>query len=192
MFDQQHQSKIKNEKIMRWRLELACFKYDIVYRPGSKNATADALSRISAATISEIDLMKLHIDLCHPGITCLVHWVRSKNLPFSVEEVKRAIGACATCRKLKLRFHRHEGTLIKATALFERLNLDFKDPLPSTNKNRFLLTNIDEFSRYPFAIPCPDISATSVITSLQEIFSLFGMPSYTYTLTEDLLSCRRN
>ena len=91
MFDQQHRSKIKNEKIMRWRLELACFKYDIVYRPGNRNVTADALSRISAATASGVDLMELHAALCHPGITRMVHWVRSKNLPYSVEEVKRTV-----------------------------------------------------------------------------------------------------
>lgn len=181
MFDQQHRSKIKNEKIMRWRLELACFKYDIVYRPGSKNSTADALSRISAAITSRTDLMELHVALCHPGITRMVHWVRSKNLPFSVEEVKKTIGACLTCHELKPCFHKNKGTLIKATAPFERLNLDFKGPLPSTNKNRFLLTIVDEYSRYPFAVPCSDISTSTVISSLQNIFSLFGMPAYIHS-----------
>ncbi|KAG8175837.1 hypothetical protein JTE90_013387 [Oedothorax gibbosus] len=49
MFNQQHQSKIKNEKILRWRLDLTCFKFDIIYRPGSRNAAADAFSRICAS-----------------------------------------------------------------------------------------------------------------------------------------------
>lgn len=30
MFNQQHSSKIKNEKIIRWRLELACFNFNII------------------------------------------------------------------------------------------------------------------------------------------------------------------
>ncbi|GFU38108.1 retrovirus-related Pol polyprotein from transposon opus [Trichonephila clavipes] len=34
VFNQQHGSKIKNEKLIRWRLELASFKFDIIYRPG--------------------------------------------------------------------------------------------------------------------------------------------------------------
>ena len=103
MFDQRHSSKIKNEKILRWRLELACFKVDITYRPGSANATADALSRVSAAMSPEVDLKALHITLCHPGVTRMSHCVRAKNLPYSVEDVRRVINSCAVCAELKPR-----------------------------------------------------------------------------------------
>jgi hypothetical protein len=34
IFNLNHSSKIKNDKIMRWRLELSCYSFDIVYRPG--------------------------------------------------------------------------------------------------------------------------------------------------------------
>ena len=34
MFNPKSKSKIKNEKITRWKLELACFSYDIAYRSG--------------------------------------------------------------------------------------------------------------------------------------------------------------
>jgi hypothetical protein len=63
MFDQHHMSKIKNEKIMRWRLELACFKFDIVYHPENRDATADTLSRITAAIGSGVNLTSLHYAL---------------------------------------------------------------------------------------------------------------------------------
>ncbi|PIK34785.1 hypothetical protein BSL78_28388 [Apostichopus japonicus] len=36
VFDIQHKGKIKNEKMRRWRIELSCFTFDIVYRPGMK------------------------------------------------------------------------------------------------------------------------------------------------------------
>ena len=36
MFDHRRQSKIKNNKILRWRLELAQYDYDIIYRAGKK------------------------------------------------------------------------------------------------------------------------------------------------------------
>lgn len=37
MFDQNTKSKIKNDKIYRWHLELSCYSFDIVYRKGIEN-----------------------------------------------------------------------------------------------------------------------------------------------------------
>ncbi|KAJ8885719.1 hypothetical protein PR048_011917 [Dryococelus australis] len=49
VFITKHSGKIKNEEFMCWHLEMACFHYDIIYRPGKDNHAADALSRICAA-----------------------------------------------------------------------------------------------------------------------------------------------
>jgi hypothetical protein len=76
---------------MRCHLELACFKFDIICCPGSESAPADTLSRISVAMSSGTDFGALHIAVCHPGIIRMSHWVRAKNLPFSVEDVKKVI-----------------------------------------------------------------------------------------------------
>ncbi|GIY03189.1 hypothetical protein CDAR_98711 [Caerostris darwini] len=62
------QVKSKMKKIMRWRLQLACFKFDRVYRPGKTNIIADILSRITASTTFCISLGE-SMNLCHPGIT---------------------------------------------------------------------------------------------------------------------------
>ena len=37
MSDQNTKSKIKNDKIYRWRLELSCYSFDVVYRKGIEN-----------------------------------------------------------------------------------------------------------------------------------------------------------
>lgn len=37
-----------NDKIVRWKLQLSEFNYEIVYKPGKQNVVADALSRIQA------------------------------------------------------------------------------------------------------------------------------------------------
>ena len=137
MFDKQHKSKIKNDKILRWRMELSCFDFEIVYRPGSENVSPDAFSRsyCGAANYGQESLITLHSALCHPGVTRLYHFVRSKNLPYSVEDVRQVTKSCKVCAEVKPSFHRPENAhLVKATQPLERLNIDFKGPLPSTDK----------------------------------------------------------
>ena len=46
MYDAKHSGKIKNDKIQRWRLELACYNFDITYRPGKENIPADTFTRV--------------------------------------------------------------------------------------------------------------------------------------------------
>lgn len=184
MFNPKAVGKIKNEKIMRWRLELSCYNYDIVYRPGSENAVADSFTRtnLCSSITNKLDQLKdLHSILCHPGDTRFYHWVRSKNLPYTLEEVRKTTSSCQICAEVKPRFFKREGRLIKATSPFERLNIDFKGPLPSSSRNRYLLTIVDEYSRFPFAFPCPDMTAATIINKLKTLFFTFGMPAYIHT-----------
>ena len=178
MYDNSRKSKIKNDKISRWRVELSQFSFDVVYRPGRENAAADTFSRIAAVTHPLEELRVLHRNLCHPGITRLLHFVRSRNLPFTQDQVKQVSGSCQSCLYLKPKFCTgQKGTLINAIHPFQRLSIDFKGPLPvSQNGNRYLLTVIDEFSRFPFAYPCKDMSSRTVTHCFNNLFSLFGMP----------------
>ena len=91
--------------------------------------------------------------------------------------------SCRDCVEVKPRYFKPQEPqhLIKATAPFERLNLYFKGPLPTNTKNKFLLTIVDEYSRYPFAFPCTDVSTESVKRCLLTVFGLFGMPSYIHS-----------
>ena len=184
MFDSKQRGKIKNEKIMRWRTELSCYSFDIVYRPRSENISADTLSRAYYATtyLPHSDLNQLHNSLCHPGVTCMYHFVKSRNLPYSLEDIRLANKTCKVCTETKPQFHSPApAQLIKATQPFERLNMDFKGPLKSTNRNIYFLNIVDEYSRFPFVFPCKDVSTQSVIRCLCELFSLFGMPAYVHS-----------
>ncbi|XP_054259839.1 uncharacterized protein LOC128984533 [Macrosteles quadrilineatus] len=54
-------------------------------------------------------------------------------------------------------------------------------PLPSSSRNRYLLVIVDEFSRFPFAFPCSDMSSSTVKSKLKTLFSTFGVPSYIHS-----------
>ena len=105
MFDNRKKTKIKNSKIQCWRMELAEFSYTILNRPGSDNIVPDALTRaFCATTLSQKSLSDIHSCLCHPGVTRMLHFVKSKNLLFSTEEVKRVCSNCHICSELKPKF----------------------------------------------------------------------------------------
>ena len=167
---------------MRWRIELSMYDFDIIYRAGEENIPANALSRVKSMSLTPNKLYELHESLCHPGVARMTHFVKSRNLPFSVDDVKRMTQACKQCRECKLPYYSPEPShLIKATQPFERWNLDFKGLLPGNNRSRFMLTIIDEYSRFPFAFPCEDVSAQTVIKCLSTLFSVFGMPTFIHT-----------
>ena len=197
MLNPKSKSKIKkNEKITRWKLGLTCFGYDIAYCSGKQNAAADALSRICSSTTTADKLYGLHENLCHPGETRMLHFVRSKNMPYSVENVRAVVLACQVCSEIKPRFiRRAPQTLIKASQPFERLSIDFKGPLPSSSRNCYLLTVVDEYSRFPFAFLCADVAATTVIKHLTNLFSVFGNPCFVHSdrrtafISEELKGC---
>ena len=173
----------------------SCYSFDVFYCPGKENAAVDALSRVCGLTTSSSDLQIIHRELCHPDITRMTHVVRSKNLPYSVEDVKRITNSCQICAENKPRFYNPpQATLVKANQPLERLNLDSKGPLPSKTQNKYMLTIIDEYSRFPFVIPCPNVTATTVIPGLCSLFSILGVPAYIHTdrgvpfMSEDLKS----
>ena len=121
----------------------------MVYRPGEENKGADTLSRVkNCSALSNHSLNKLkelHDALCHPGITRMNHFVKSRNLPYSIDDVRKVSESCSTCLQVKPKFLKFTGKLIKATRPFQQLNIDFKGPLPqSINRNCYLLTIVDK------------------------------------------------
>ena len=111
-----------------------------------------------------------------------MHFIREKNLPFSLEEVKRVCSRCNECCNLKPRFFKPpESHIIKATQPFERVSIDFVGPKPSKSPNKYLLVIIDEYSRFPFVFPCNNMSADMVIKCFRELFMMFGTPSFVHS-----------
>ena len=181
MFNKESRNKIKNDKINRWNIELSCYSFDIVYRKGIDNIAPDTFSRIYSCTVDNLSLESLHNSLCHPGVTRMTAFIRNRNLPYSVEEVRNVTKNCRVCQECKPQFYKPKSKLIKATHPLERLNIDFKGPLPSIDNNVYFLTIIDEYSRFPFVYPCSRMDTPTVISRLSNLFSFLGMPSYVHS-----------
>ena len=142
----------------------------------------DFFSRSVCAALTNNSLYVLHQSLCPPDITRMSHFVRARNLPYSVEEIKAMTNTCRICCVCKPRFYCPGAShLIKATQAFERLNVDFKGTLPSNNKNNYFLNIIDEYSRFSFVFPCPDMTTSTIIKCLTTLFAVFGMAAYIHS-----------
>ena len=79
MLDNTCSTKIKNNKIQQWRIELAEYSYTIKYRPGPRNVGPDSLTRAYCSAIIPSVLMNIHNELSHPGVTRMLHYVKIKN-----------------------------------------------------------------------------------------------------------------
>ena len=69
--------------------------------------------------------------------------------------------------------------LIRSTKPWERISVDTVGPKPMTrSKTQYLLTVVDELSRFPFAFLLRNITSSSVIKSLSTLFAIFGTPGF--------------
>ena len=106
----------------------------------------------------------------------MYHYVCAKNLPYSLDEERKMTASCKIYAEVKPRFYKPpEMHVIKATRPMERLSIDLKGSIGNLNCNNYMLTVIGEYSRFPFAFPCSNINAETVIKCLTQLFSLFGL-----------------
>ena len=98
-----------------------------------------------------------------------------------MEDVKRTCSECKTCAEIKPRYYlpNRSNHLIKATRPWERISIDFKGPV--AGRRKYLLVIVDEYTRFPFAYPCSDMTSATVINCLTSLFSLVGLPEYVHS-----------
>ena len=86
MYDYKSFSKIKNDKIMRWRVALAPYSYYMQFHPGKYNDGPDTCTRVKCASISSNSLHNIHTALCHPEVTRLNHFYQNKEFTLFIRQ----------------------------------------------------------------------------------------------------------
>jgi len=98
--------------------------------------------------INKLNLLNQDFVLTRPSksfkinfsVASLLHFVRTKNVPFSTTNLWTVVSNCETCAEVKQRYFCCVSiTLIKAVRPMERICLDFKGPFASTSGNSHLL-----------------------------------------------------
>ncbi|BHF73292.1 hypothetical protein SprV_0401637300 [Sparganum proliferum] len=125
-------------------------------------------------------------NLSHPGSRATDKLVSDRFVwPGMHKDLKAWTRACLGCQRSKIQRHNKApiGTFPGPGARFSHVHLDIVGPLPLSNGCSYLLTCVDRFTRWPEAIPLPDIAAPTVVKAfLSRWVAIFGAPS---TITTD-------
>ena len=128
---------------------------------------------------------QLH-DLSHPGIRATQRMMTSKFIWLGInKDVREWTRTCVPCQASKVTRHTHSppATFTPVSSRFDHVHVDLVGPLPHSNGNRYILTCVDRFTRWPEATPLTDISTDTVARAFITTWvSRFGVP---LSLTSD-------
>ena len=193
--------KDPGSRLLRWRIQLEEYDYEIVYKPGVQNSNADALSRIGNIVKQENEIEEIDSDMKlkilkenhdsilggHRGMNKTYESIkRYYQWPNMKSEVEEYVKKCAKCQINKtLKPKRKAPMEITTTAKhpFEKCALDIVGPMTETNSgNKYILTFQDNLSKFLVAIPIPQQDAETVAREfVLKIVLTFGAPAEVLT-----------
>jgi hypothetical protein len=196
--------KDPSSRLLRWRLKLEEYQYEVVYKKGSNNTNADALSRIHVtedctnkqttdpgpteeeklAIFREMHDNPLggHLGMnrTYDRVKLFITW------PGMKQELEEYIRRCETCQKNKITQNKTKLPMTITTTpelVWEKCALDIVGPLSQTlDGNKYALTFQDELSKYTLAVPIKQQDAMTVARAfVEEIVLKFGIPQIVLT-----------
>jgi hypothetical protein len=175
--------KDPGSRLLRWRIKLEEYDYEIVYKNGALNRNADALSRISGVVLENKQQLETEISPerkkqilyeyhdaplgGHRGMNKTYKAIKEKHSwPNMKQEIEDYVKQCKSCQVNKVLCPQRKAPMeITTTANqpFEKCCLDIVGPLTETQKgNKYILTFQDELSKFLVAIPIQRQDAETV------------------------------
>ncbi|GBN95052.1 Retrovirus-related Pol polyprotein from transposon 17.6 [Araneus ventricosus] len=125
--------------------------------------------------------------MCHEGTSGHLGVLKTKDRllrhffwPNCYKDIEEFVKTCDPCQRVGKTTDKKKAPLVAVpiiSEVFSKLNIDACGPLPtSTQGNKFIITVMCLASKYPDAVPVPDITSKSVVNALLQIFSRMGFP----------------
>lgn len=175
MYDNRPLIKVKNDNIERWLLELSAYsRHNLLAWKGRLDAR---YTHTVSAWYNKITRPTWFIVT--PNLLEWPNMPEIRSLTYSIAEIKSTIAWCNVCAEIKPRFCQPPPKdLIRTTQPFERLSTDFNSLLPSTFRNRNILTSTDEYLRLPPVVICSDMHPSNITGCPSQFFIIYSTPSY--------------
>jgi len=196
--------KDPSSRLLRWRLKLEEYEYEVVYKKGSNNTNADALSRIhvtegytdshdNKSGLTKEEKQKIFQEMHDKPIGGHLGMNRTYDRlklfttwPGMKQELEEYIRQCEICQKNKITQNKTKMPMKITTTpevVWEKCALDIVGPLNQTlDGNRYVLTFQDELSKYTLAIPIDHQDAVTIAKAfVEEVILKFGIPQMILT-----------
>ncbi|KAI5151537.1 hypothetical protein ENBRE01_2203 [Enteropsectra breve] len=192
-------TKNLNSMLFRWSLFLSDFVFDLEYIKGQNNP-ADALSRTDKPIIASITqprksiitddelkkqlILAYHIKLGHGSAGNMIYNLSQKyEWKGLYSQVHQFVDKCHTCLRASNKVSHTNYHRLQSNKAGDLIVIDTVGPLPnSTSGNKFIITAVDHYTKYAWAMAVPQKSAecvkkfiqTRILTSINNINSFLS------------------